>query len=68
LSKKKRFTFNSVNITVVLDDRMNEFLSLNKGLFSNKREFLTKLREVRQKLMNRNSMSQDKKQMEIKNV
>ena len=31
---------------------MNEFLHNNKDLFSNKREFLTKLREVRQKLMN----------------
>ncbi|RNA40728.1 hypothetical protein BpHYR1_004855 [Brachionus plicatilis] len=31
---------------------MNEFLNRNKDLFSNKREFLTKLREVRQKIMN----------------
>ena len=31
---------------------MNEFLRLNKDLFSSKREFLTKLREVRQKFMN----------------
>ena len=31
---------------------MNEFLRQNRELFSNKREFLTKLREVRQKLMN----------------
>lgn len=32
---------------------MNEFLRKNKDLFSSKREFLTKLREVRQKLMNK---------------
>ena len=32
---------------------MNEFLRQNKDLFSNKREFLTKLREVRQKFMNK---------------
>jgi hypothetical protein len=31
---------------------MNEFLSQNKDLFTSKREFLTKLREVRQKFMN----------------
>ena len=31
---------------------MNEFLRQNKELFSSKREFLTKLREVRQKIMN----------------
>lgn len=37
----------------MLDEKMNEFLRRNKDLFSNKREFLTKLREVRQKLMNK---------------
>lgn len=51
------------------DDKMNEFLCLNKDLFSNKREFLTKLREVRQKLMNTsNSYNVDKNSHKIKNV
>jgi hypothetical protein len=34
---------------------MDEFLRQNKDLFSSKREFLTKLREVRQKVMNTKS-------------
>jgi hypothetical protein len=34
------------------DDQMNEFLRQNKEIFSNRSEFLTKLREVRQKIMN----------------
>ncbi len=38
---------------------MNEFLRHNRDLFSSKREFLTKLREVRQKLMNKVSSPQD---------
>lgn len=36
-----------------IDEKMNDFLRRNKDLFSSKREFLTKLREVRQKLMNK---------------
>lgn len=37
---------------VFSEEIMSEFLSKNKELFNNKREFLTKLREVRQKMMN----------------
>lgn len=36
---------------------MNDFLSRNKELFSSKREFLTKLREVRQKIMNNGKLT-----------
>lgn len=50
------------------DDRINEFLCQNKDLFSTKREFLTKLREVRQKLMNTNILTQEIQQEEIKNI
>ena len=35
---------------------MNEFLRANQNLFPTKREFLTKLREVRQKYMNKNNI------------
>jgi len=57
-----------VYFNLYLDDQINEFLRLNKSLFSSKREFLTKLREVRQKLMNTNSLPRDKKQTEFKDV
>ena len=40
---------------------MNEFLRQNKELFSSKREFLTKLREVRQKIMNNLTSSYEDK-------
>lgn len=39
-------------IILFSEEIMNEFLNKNKELFNNKREFLTKLREVRQKMMN----------------
>ena len=45
----------------ILDDKMNEFLRQNKELFSSKREFLTKLREVRQKIMNNLTNSNEEK-------
>ena len=48
---------------------MNEFLCHNKELFSNKRECWTKVREVRQKLMNTKSPNiEDKNLFEIKNI
>ncbi|CAF1092392.1 unnamed protein product, partial [Brachionus calyciflorus] len=42
-------------------ETMNEFLQKNKDLFPSKREFLTKLREVRQKIMNNNEATMSKK-------
>jgi hypothetical protein len=45
---------------------MNEFLRKNKELFSSKREFLTKLREVRQKFMN--NLSKDDEDDDDDNV
>ena len=45
INKKKNFFF--------LEEKMNEFLKAHEKLFPTKREFLTKLREVRQKYMNK---------------
>jgi hypothetical protein len=50
-----------------LDDKMNEFLCHNKELFSSKREFLTKLREVRQKLMNTNNLKSNEMHSSVVN-
>jgi hypothetical protein len=53
LEKRRKAVFELLTHEIYpSDEKMNEFLRLNKELFSSKREFLTKLREVRQKIMN----------------
>lgn len=58
LDKRRKAVFELLQEEIYpSDDKMNEFLREHKDLFTSKREFLTKLREVRQKFMN--TMSAD---------
>jgi len=62
LERRRKAVFELlIHDTYPSDEKMNEFLHNNKDLFSNKREFLTKLREVRQKLMNTINLNNNNK-------
>ena len=53
LEKRRKAVFELLtHETYPSDEKIDDFLRQNKELFSTKREFLTKLREVRQKVMN----------------
>jgi hypothetical protein len=53
LEKRRKAVFELLQDEIYpSDEKMSDFLRQNEHLFSNKREFLTKLREVRQKCMN----------------